>query len=411
MNVAKKQAKVTADKALAIDPTIQRQINQLRKADNLTNWFYIAREYLWLSIALGLPLLFFHSYQEWGLSFWWNLPVALLAIIVVGACQHRIVNLGHEGGHYALFKNRVLNETAANFFALFPVLGTTHVYRLQHLAHHQHLNHPELDPDMVYMNYLGQSFNYPMPFKRFLWVCVFRHVVWLPNLLRYIFDRAKFANLGGISGPYRILRSTAKPLALCMAGYYAVLFGSLAYGVYTSSWWFLLGIPLVFYGLLALSLMRMPEHWFAKSGLKCDLSPHWNNLQRSFYLTGLCIFLASMTHVTGHPWPLYYFILWLVPLGTSFSLYMILREDIQHSNVGEGRLAHSRDFRGNPLVRWSVFPMGQAYHLAHHLFPTVPHYNLPKVDALLRQTELYKREAVVVDRLRHPPEALAMASH
>jgi fatty acid desaturase len=167
-------------------------------------------------------------------------------------------------------------------------------------------------------------------------------------------------------------------------------------------WQLLLLGPVGLFAALTAIISSVPDDWFAKVGLKCDIPPRWNGLQRSLYLTMLITFLAAMTLQTGHPWPLYYFILWLVPLGTSFSMYMILREDIQHSNTGSGRLAHSRDFRGNALVRWSVFPMGQAYHLAHHLYPMVPHYNLPKVDALLRETEEYRREAVVVDSLLWP---------
>lgn len=397
-----KQTDIAVGGGKKLDADFQRRIAELRKSDNVTNWFYIAREYLWLAIALGIPLTFFHKYQSWGLNWAWNIPVAVLAIIVIGACQHRIANLGHEGGHYSLFKHRLLNELASNWFALFPMLGSTHTYRMQHLAHHQHLNHPELDPDMVYMNYLGQSFWYPMPFMKFLWNCVLRHVLWLPNLLRYIYDRAKFANLGGISGPYKISRRPAKTLTFVTLGYYLALFSLLTLAVVRKDWQLLLLGPVGLFAALTAIISSVPDDWFAKVGLKCDIPPRWNGLQRSLYLTMLITFLAAMTLQTGHPWPLYYFILWLVPLGTSFSMYMILREDIQHSNTGSGRLAHSRDFRGNALVRWSVFPMGQAYHLAHHLYPMVPHYNLPKVDALLRETEEYRREAVVVDSLLWP---------
>lgn len=399
-----------ASNGLKLDADFQRRIAELRKSDNITNWFYIAREYLWLAIVLGIPLTFYHQYQAWGISWLWNIPVTVVAIIAVGACQHRIANLGHEGGHYCLFKHRLLNEAASNWFALFPMLGSTHTYRMQHLAHHQHLNDPHLDPDMVYMNYLGQSFFYPMPFLKFLWKCVLRHVLWLPNLLRYIFDRAKFANLGGISGPYKIIRRPARILSVVTLLYYAVLLGVLVAGVGRHDWRLLVLAPLAMFGALAIFMWRVPDDWFAKVGLKCDIPPRWNGLQRGLYLTLLLMFLAIMTERTGHPWALYYFILWLVPLGTSFSMYMILREDIQHSNTGSGRLAHSRDFRGNALVRWAVFPMGQAYHLAHHLYPMVPHYNLPKVDALLRQTEEYRREAVVVESLWWPPEAVVNES-
>jgi hypothetical protein len=40
--------------------------------------------------------------------------------------------------------------------------------------------------------------------------------------------------------------------------------------------------------------------------------------------------------------------------------------------------------------------MGQDYHLPHHMFCTVPHYNLKKLHDLLMQYPEYQSEAVVV---------------
>ena len=34
-------------------PELLRQVNALRKTDNITNWFYLAREYLLLGAVLG----------------------------------------------------------------------------------------------------------------------------------------------------------------------------------------------------------------------------------------------------------------------------------------------------------------------------------------------------------------------
>ena len=44
----------------------------------------------------------------------------------------------------------------------FPVFSTTHNYRVQHLAHHQHVNDPERDPDLAQMEASGQRFRFPM---------------------------------------------------------------------------------------------------------------------------------------------------------------------------------------------------------------------------------------------------------
>ena len=125
-------------------PELLRQVNALRKMDNVTNWFYIAREYLFLGLVIGLTIAFYHYRAAWELSWLWNAPVTFVAIVLIGAGQHRLTNIGHEASHYMLFHNRVLNELASDWLAMFPVWSTTHHYRLQHLAHHQFPNDPEL---------------------------------------------------------------------------------------------------------------------------------------------------------------------------------------------------------------------------------------------------------------------------
>ncbi|MBW3599669.1 MAG: fatty acid desaturase [Planctomycetes bacterium] len=389
------------------NPGFQKRVNELRQPDNVTNWFYIAREYLILAVVLGVPLAFYHFYDAWGLHWLWNVPVTFATILLVGMCQHRIGNLGHEGGHYALFRNRLLNELASNWFALYPLWGITHTYRLQHLAHHQYLNDPERDPDIIYMNYLGQTFRLPMPARQFLWACVLRHLVWLPNLLRYIFDRARFANIGGISGPYKAKNANSPIILAVNMTHYAALVSLLALAVWQRIAWLIAAAPVFLLPLLLVATILLPNRLYMKTAVKPDIAPKWAIFQRAIYATLLFTGLAWMTYWTGLPWPLFYFVLWLVPLGTTFSFFMILREDIQHSNVEEGRFTHSRDFRGNVLVKWAVFPMGQAYHLPHHLYPMVPHYNLKKLERLLRELDIYRENAVVVDRLL-PPHAAAL---
>src|ERR1700722_11063760 len=119
-----------------------RRVNALRRLDNVTNWFYLAREYCFLGGIAALTIAFYHYRGDWEFAWAWNLPVTLLAIALMGACQHRLTTLGHEASHYMLFKNRKLNEIISDWFCMFPVLSTTHQYRLQHLAHHQFPNDP-----------------------------------------------------------------------------------------------------------------------------------------------------------------------------------------------------------------------------------------------------------------------------
>src|SRR5579884_2930465 len=123
-----------------------RRVNVLRKTDNRTNWYYLVREYLFLGTVVGLTIAFYHWLYVEKLSYWYAVPVSLLAITLVGAGQHRLTTLGHEASHYLLFRNRLLNELVSDWFCMFPVFSTTHNYRHQHLAHHQHVNDPGRDP-------------------------------------------------------------------------------------------------------------------------------------------------------------------------------------------------------------------------------------------------------------------------
>src|SRR5690606_20561273 len=116
-----------------------------------------------IAIILGLAITFFRQRPEWGLHWAWNIPVTAVAIFLVGIWQHRLVMLGHEGSHYLLFKNRKLNEIVGNWLCFYPLWGRAYNYRAQHLAHHQHVNDPELDPVVKEMRHGGGKFRMGMP--------------------------------------------------------------------------------------------------------------------------------------------------------------------------------------------------------------------------------------------------------
>src|SRR5262249_20762739 len=54
-------------------------------------------------------------------------------------------------------------------------------------------------------------------------------------------------------------------------------------------------------------------------------------------------------------------------------------------------------------IRFSVFPIGQDYHLPHHLFATVPHYRLRQLHETLLECADYRAQAVVVEGYFLPP--------
>ena len=97
------------------------KINDMRKGDNWTNWRYLAIEYLYLSVVIGLGFYLSVLWAQSTLSTVLFVPLAIGVSILIGIGQHRLVMLGHEASHFALFKNKKLNELASDWFCFYPI--------------------------------------------------------------------------------------------------------------------------------------------------------------------------------------------------------------------------------------------------------------------------------------------------
>lgn len=95
-----------------------------------------------------------HIGAEWGMIVGtiyfcerhWSPLLYLLAVAFLGARQHALLILMHEGVHYRLFRNRLLNDWVAEILLGWPTLISARAYRLNHFPHHRYLN-TERDPD------------------------------------------------------------------------------------------------------------------------------------------------------------------------------------------------------------------------------------------------------------------------
>ncbi len=378
---------------------LHRRVNALRHTDNVTNWFYLAREYLCFGTVIGLACAFYHYRAGWGFAWGWNVPVTCLAALLIGVSQHRLIILAHEASHYALFRNRLLNELASDWLCMFPILSVTHNYRLQHFAHHQHVNDPERDPDMAFMRASGHRFHFPAE-RRALWRGAVRQFLWVPGLVRYMLTRARYTV--GAGGPNPAGGKRSKLLVVVGGLYLFSLFVAVNVLAALGDPWLLVLVPAGMLAAVLLFYALLPERIYPQMSVKPAVTPRWWTFSRVTYSTVLFSALGWLTYRTGEPWALYYLALWVVPLGTVFPLLMIVREEVQHGEAGRERFTHSRMFRGNPLVRYAVFPLGMDYHLPHHLFPMVPHYRLRELHALLAETEPYGGQAPVVEGYLFP---------
>ncbi|MBX9624022.1 MAG: fatty acid desaturase [Gemmataceae bacterium] len=384
------------------DPALKARLQDLRRTDNFTNWLYLGAIYLYLAAVIGGAVWLFEARESFALSWWWNLPVALVGIVLVGAGQHQLSGLAHEGSHHILFRGRVLNDLSADLLTMFPLFSSIYHYRLQHLAHHQFVNDPDRDPDLSQMKESGHWHDFPIP--RRAAVRSLLKQLWVPRLVRFMRVRANYNATGTDKNPYMLKgRTPSKGAVRVGVVYLLALVATLTTLFYTADVWALAVVPAVMWLAVSVVFLGLPDGKYHKSRLHPVIHARYTSILRVGYITAIFTALTIITKLTGAPAVGYYVVLWLVPLFTSFAFFMILRQVVQHGNGGRGWLTNTRTFLVAPAVRLAVFPMGQDYHLPHHLYATVPHYRLRKLHALLMEYPEYREQAVVVEGYFAPP--------
>ena len=82
-----------------------------------------------------------------------------------------------------------------------------------------------------------------------------------------------------------------------------------------------------------------------------------------------------------------YPVLWLFPIYTFMYLGDNFRSFAEHSHPEADQAAdHHRliTYTSSPLERMLVAPMNMNFHTVHHLWPSIPYYNLPEADQEIR---------------------------
>jgi fatty acid desaturase len=97
-----------------------------------------------------------HIGAEWGLIVatiylcqrFWHPALYIFAVAFIGARQHALLVLMHDGVHYRLLRNRRWNDWISEVILAWPHLVTARQYRKNHFAHHRYLNTAQ-DPDLI----------------------------------------------------------------------------------------------------------------------------------------------------------------------------------------------------------------------------------------------------------------------
>jgi fatty acid desaturase len=384
------------------NPALQREIMNLRQVDNWTDLAYLAAEYLSLAAVIAMAVIFAEYRASWGWSWGWNVPVFGVAIVLIGGIQHRLAGLGHEAAHYTFLKNRFLNDFIPDIFCMFPLFTTVQFYRVFHLAHHQYTNDPARDPDLQNLGHGKRAFEFPMNRFDFIRRIYFAAIVAPARVFRYQWAYIQVNVLGQGRNVYvRQGREGADTGLLPRLGTiiglaYILSFNALSWLLTTSgheAW--LMPAAIIAIALMAIGTYAMPDSIMFRSPLRQAYSERFEAVVRLTFYILLLAGLAKLRIITGGASTKYTFLLWLVPLGTSFMFFMFLRDVYQHSNADDGRLTNSRVFFTDPFTRWAVFVYGQDMHIPHHLFPAIPHHRLRELHELLKRNHDAYRDLVI----------------
>jgi fatty acid desaturase len=102
--------------------------------------------------------------------------------------------------------------------------------------------------------------------------------------------------------------------------------------------------------------------------------------------------ILAILQVFGLWW--YFLLFWILPFLTSFQIIRYLAEMSEHLGLygAESEIELTRNNFCNPLLRWFLYPHGDYFHLVHHLFCCIPHYNLGIAHRILLDDEDYRNK-------------------
>lgn len=299
---------------------------RVRELSELRPWrSVIDTAWAWLGVFAGWALC------AWAITnfswAWWALA---LGIALVGSRYYALFIIGHDGMHRRIFASGQKSELFTDLLLIGPIAMVCRINAKNHLDHHQHLA-TDADPDL----HKHACFNKSSRVEYVLFLTGAASVV---SVLRNLFvkplDGAGDARMISREPGTRAFRYRLRDLGVIL-GWQALLIGGLMYLVSASR----SGTPRPSFSQL------VSLGWFA------------------------------------------YPVLWLAPVYLFTYLPNLIRSFVEHSHPENDDAAdHHRliTFTSNRFERYFLSPMNMNFHIAHHLWPSIPYYNLPIADAELR---------------------------
>lgn len=252
---------------------------------------------------------------------WW---VVTLAVPLIGTRYYGLFILGHDGMHRRIFQSGPRSELFTDLFLIGPIGMVCRVNARNHLDHHQHLASDD-DPDL----HKHACFNKASRFEYVLFLTGLASVV---AVLRNLFVRPLQGREKAEES--RTVRYTPRDLAIIFGWQIGLMAGLTA----------------------AIGAARLG----------------WTNIS-----------ISSVLRAGWWAYP----VLWILPVYLFAYLPNLIRSFVEHSHPENDDAADEHrliTFTSNPVERLVLSPMNMNFHITHHLWPSIPYYNLPRADAEVR---------------------------
>lgn len=128
-------------------------MSKLREPSTVKFLFEVIFDWLFIVAAIALCIEFPAVYT------------IVPALVIIGARQHALNVMGHDGAHRMCCRNRLLNDFITNVFCFWPFGIGIHSYRLFHFNHHRY-NGKKGDPELEHKFFAAPQFDVPTNKKR-----------------------------------------------------------------------------------------------------------------------------------------------------------------------------------------------------------------------------------------------------
>lgn len=159
-----------------INDVLSNKKFDLKKLSEPNTWAslgQIAIEYFGAAAAIALCMNF------------WSWPLYILCLMFIACRQHALGVIMHDGVHYRIAKNKLLNDIITEYLIALPIFTPLLDWRRAHFSHHRNPNTEE-DPDwMIKQN--NKEWIFPKKKLDFL-LLIFKYSFCI-NLLGLIFTR------------------------------------------------------------------------------------------------------------------------------------------------------------------------------------------------------------------------------